>query len=394
VFAGTRVPQALMDYLEGGHSLDEFLDDFPSVSRDQAVAALEALHPATRRQQVRSNAWLVYSILGFALAGCATKPQPEQGTGNREPKTDNRNTTVRPVEIEYRYADVNGVRLHYAEAGDGKLVLFLHGFPEFWYAWKDQLSEFGKDHRAVAVDMRGYNLSSKPPEVEAYRVATLVEDVKQLADQLSSKRFVLVGHDWGGVVAWSFAIAHPDRLEKLVIINAPHPAIFGREIATNPAQQQASLYMLGFRAPGAEAALSANNYAALVDGILGEGLKQGYISQQDRAAYIEAWSQPGALTGGLNYYRASGVGSGPAAGGPTGAGSGAPQTASMSVRVPTLVIWGERDQYLLTGNLKGLEEFVSDLRIEQVPDAGHWIVHEKRELVNGVIRGFLSGRGW
>ncbi len=343
---------------------------------------------------MRSNAWLVYSVLGFALAGCAATPQPEQGTVNREPTTANRNTTVRPVETAHRYADVNGVRLHYAEAGDGKLILFLHGFPEFWYAWKDQLSEFGKDHRAVAVDMRGYNLSSKPPEVEAYRLATLVEDIKQLADHLGAKRFVLVGHDWGGVVAWSFAIAHPDRLEKLVIINAPHPAIFGREIATNPAQQQASQYMSQFRAPGAEAALSANNYAALADGILGEGIKQGYITEQDRVAYIEAWSQPGALTGGLNYYRAMGGASGPGAGGAPNAGSGAPSAASFAVRVPTLVIWGERDQFLLTGNLKGLEEFVPDLRIEQVPDAGHWIVHQKRELVNRVMRGFLSGAGW
>ncbi|MBC7790751.1 MAG: alpha/beta hydrolase, partial [Anaerolineae bacterium] len=233
--------------------------------------------------------------------------------------------------MEHRYADVNGVRLHYATQGDGKLMLFLHGFPEFWYAWKGQLSEFGKDHRAVAVDMRGYNLSSKPAEVEAYRMATLVEDIKQLADHLGAKQFVLVGHDWGGVVAWSFAMTHPDRLEKLVIINAPHPAIFGREIATNPAQQQASMYMLEFRAAGAEAALSANNHAALVDGLLGEGLRQGYMTEQDRAAYVEAWSQPGALTGGLNYYRASGVGSAPTAAA-SGAGGGAPPAANFQVR--------------------------------------------------------------
>src|ERR1700733_6203670 len=158
------------------------------------------------------------------------------------------------------YAEVNGVRLYYVEEGKGPLILFLHGFPEFWYAWKDLLPEFAKDHRAVAVDMRGYNLSSMPEAVDAYQVPILVEDVRALAEHLGYKKFVLVGHDWGGVVAWSFAIAPPKYLEKLVIVNAPHLALFARELANNPAQQKASQYILMFRGPQAEQILSANNY--------------------------------------------------------------------------------------------------------------------------------------
>ena len=123
--------------------------------------------------------------------------------------------------LKHKYAELNGQRLHYVTAGKGKLIIFLHGFPEFWYEWKNQLAEFGRDYQAVAPDMRGYNLSSKPGEVEQYQVKYLVEDLRALAEKLGHKKFILVAHDWGGAVAWAFAMAHPDRLEKLVIINAP-----------------------------------------------------------------------------------------------------------------------------------------------------------------------------
>jgi pimeloyl-ACP methyl ester carboxylesterase len=208
-----------------------------------------------------------------------------------------------------KYVQVNGVRLHVVTAGKGPLILFLHGFPEFWYEWKDQLREFGTDHLAVAPDMRGYDLSDKPEPLDQYKINVLVEDVRALGDHFShQKKFVLVAHDWGGAVAWSFAIAHPEMLEKLVIINAPHPGVFGRLLTSDPAQQQASQYMLMFRSPQAEQTLSANNYAALVAAVLGEGLKNGVFTEDDKQAYIKAWSQPGALTGGLNYYRAAQVG--------------------------------------------------------------------------------------
>jgi pimeloyl-ACP methyl ester carboxylesterase len=157
--------------------------------------------------------------------------------------------------LRHEYADLNGIRLHYVTAGEGKLIMFAHGFPEFWYEWKNQLAEFGRDYRAVAPDMRGYNLSSKPADVDQYRVGYLVEDLRALAEHLGHKKFVLVGHDWGGAVAWAFAIFHPDYLEKLIIINAPHPGVFERELRENPAQQRASQYMLMFRSARAEQTL-------------------------------------------------------------------------------------------------------------------------------------------
>jgi pimeloyl-ACP methyl ester carboxylesterase len=297
---------------------------------------------------------------------------------------------ARPV-LNDSYVRVNHVRLHYVSAGKGPLVVFLHGFPEFWYEWKDQLTEFGKDHLAVAPDMRGYNLSDKPAELAQYQMTALVEDVRALGEHFSrQKKFVLVGHDWGGAVAWAFAIAHPEMLEKLVIVNAPHPGIFGRLLDSDPAQQQASQYMLMFRSPQAEATLSANNYATLVNIVLGTGLKSGVFTEEDKAAYLKAWSQPGALTGGLNYYRANQVGP-PAPGQAASASTRnfAKDRNTLIVKVPTLVIWGEQDTALLTQNLDGLDQFVPRLTIKRIPDGSHWVIHEKREQVNREIRVFL-----
>ncbi len=290
-----------------------------------------------------------------------------------------------------QYVEVNGVRLHCVTAGKGPVILFLHGFPEFWYEWKDQLAEFGKDHLAVAPDMRGYNLSEKPADLDQYKIAKLVEDVRQLGDHFSHhKKFVLVAHDWGGAVAWAFAIAHPEYLERLVIINAPHPGVFGRLLASDAAQQQASQYMLMFRSPQAEQNLSGNNYATLVSIVLGSGLKSGVFTEDDQRAYIKAWSEPGALTGGLNYYRANALGP-PAPGESVDSGksSGAFVTGSLIVKVPTLVIWGEKDTALLTQNLDGLDQFVPQLTIKRIPDGTHWVIHEKRDEVNQDIREFI-----
>jgi len=289
------------------------------------------------------------------------------------------------------YVKVNGVRLHYVSAGKGPLILFLHGFPEFWYEWKDQLAEFGKDHLAVAPDMRGYNLSDKPAELDQYRINVLVEDVRALGDHFShGKKFVLVAHDWGGAVAWAFAIQHPEMLEKLVIVNAPHPGVFGRLLASDAAQQKASQYMLMFRSPEAEKTLTANDYGFLVNIVLGDGLKNGVFTEEDKQAYIKAWSQPGALTGGLNYYRANQTG--PAQPGqPPSAGRGnfAVDPNALMVKVPTLVIWGEKDTALLTQNLDGLDKFVPQLTIKRIPDGSHWVIHEKRDVVNADIREFV-----
>jgi epoxide hydrolase 4 len=290
--------------------------------------------------------------------------------------------------IQHSFVDINGVRLHYVQAGSGRLVLFLHGFPEFWYAWRNQLADFGRDFLAVAPDMRGYNLSSKPSEVEKYEIRLLIADIVALIRHLGAVTCCLVGHDWGGAVAWAVAITSPQIVEKLVIINAPHPAIFERELRENPAQQQASQYMLWFQTPQVEEIISANNFAQFQEGILEPLLRKGIFTESDRQAYLNAWSQPGALTGGLNYYRAAKIG-------PPGASHATSflttaASRSLEVTVPTLVIWGEKDPYLLTANLDGLREYARNLRIERLPDATHWVVHEKPTIVNSLIRSFIT----
>lgn len=290
--------------------------------------------------------------------------------------------------LKHEFADVNGVRLHYARAGQGKLILFVHGFPEFWYAWKNLLPEFGRDHLAVAPDMRGYNLSSKPADVADYAVPLLVDDLRALAKSLGHEKFILVAHDWGGGVAWSLAIHHPECLEKLVIINAPHPVPFERELARNPAQQAASQYMLLFRSPKAEAALSANGYAFLSDAVLTRGLKKGHFNEDDRQAYLTAWSQPGALTGSLNWYRAAGIG--PPTSMDAMARSFEPSAGPSKVDVPTLVIWGEKDQALVKENLDGLDQYVPDLTVRRIADGTHWVIHEQPAMVAAHIREFLA----
>src|SRR5229473_3075672 len=225
------------------------------------------------------------AFLPALLFICANGQQKPPG------KNEGKAKEAKAPMLKHEYAEVNGQRLHYVTAGKGKLIMFVHGFPEFWYEWKNQLAEFGRDYQAVAPDMRGYNLSSKPAEVDQYQIKYLVEDLRALAEKLGNKKFILVAHDWGGAVAWAFAIAHPDRLEKLVIINAPHPGVFQRELRDNPAQQKASQYMLMFRSPQAEKRLSENGYALLSKIVLSNR------TEEDRKAYIEAWSQPGAITG-------------------------------------------------------------------------------------------------
>lgn len=289
-------------------------------------------------------------------------------------------------DAEDGYADVNGVRLHYVSCGSGPLILFLHGFPEFWLTWRRQLIDLGRDHRAVAVDMRGYNLSSRPKKVSDYEVPVLVADVEALADHFGAKKFVLVGHDWGGAVAWAFAIAHPERLEKLVIINAPHPAIFTRQLTENPGQQSASKYMLMLRSPLAETLLSVGGYAGLLrvfDGLR----KQALFGEDERAAYVLAWSRPGGLTGALNYYRATKL---PGISAHSDGSSVEVPPNYARVTVPTLVIWGEQDEYLRPENLDGLERFVPNLTVKRLPDASHWVMREKADEVNAYIREFVG----
>jgi len=293
-------------------------------------------------------------------------------------------------EFVSRFADVNGIRLHYVSVGEGPLILFVHGFPEFWGEWEQQLIEFGRDHQAVALDMRGYNLSEKPANIKEYAVGKLVDDLKGLAEHLGHERLTLVAHDWGGAVAWSFANSHPEMLESLVIINSPHPGVFARELLSNPEQQAASAYMLAFRKPDAEAVLSENSYAKLVEAVFTFG-SHWEFSEAVRRKYIAAWDQHGALTGGLNYYRIS-----PLYPPETEADENRVRSIAdlprevFAVSVPTLVIWGEADTALLPCLLEGLDHYIDDLTIRRIPDGSHWVIHEQPGKVNGLIREFIA----
>lgn len=289
--------------------------------------------------------------------------------------------------MKSQYAAPDGIRLHYIEAGAGLPMLFVHGFPEFWYAWECQLAEFSKDHRAVALDMRGHNLSDKPADAKAYRPKHLVADLRGMIDHLGGKAIV-VAHDWGGAAAWNLATAHPERIEKLVIINSPHPVAFARELRNSPAQQQASAYMNWLRRPGAAEKLLEDDCARLVAMLRQSTSDPGWLTPELLARYREAWTQPGAMDASLNFYRASPLH--PAAPGEPADTVPDLQPQDFTVRVPTLVIWGERDAALLPGLLDGLDACVSDLHIARIPDASHWVIHEQPAQVNRLIREFLD----
>ena len=294
--------------------------------------------------------------------------------------------------IRHGFAGTNELKLHYAASGpsDGHLLLFLHGFPEFWYAWRHQLADLGGKYLCAAPDLSGYNLSSKPPDVARYRTKRLIDDVVAFAAQFSLKRkFTLIAHDWGGALAWAFAIKRPELIDRLVIVNAVHPGAFQREIAKNPAQAAASQYIHELRAEGAEARYAANDYALLWRS-LAKTAEAGHLSAADRAAFVRAWSEPGALTGMFNWYRAMRMD-------PPKPGA-APQAevyndAALMVRVPALVIWGMQDTSLLPGCVDGLERWVPGVEVRRVDDATHWIVHEKARLVSDTIRAWLGPKG-
>jgi len=289
--------------------------------------------------------------------------------------------------IRSRFVDLdNGQRLHTLETGSGPLLMFLHGFPEYSGMWRRQLEHFGATHHCVAPDQRGHNLSSKPPAVRDYRAKPLVDDVVQLATALGHDRTTLVAHDWGGAIAWNVAAWHPERVEKLVILNAPHPITFLRELRNNPAQVEASAYMTFFRTDKAERVLAEDQYRRLKRVTLEQwGANGGDASPQTMNGYVDAWSQPGALTAMLNWYRASPLH-------PPEPEAALPDldAAQFRVTVPTLVIWGERDSALLPGVLDGLEDHVDDLRVERIADASHWVVHERGERVNALIERFIA----
>ncbi|MCD6681201.1 MAG: alpha/beta fold hydrolase [Burkholderiaceae bacterium] len=301
------------------------------------------------------------------------------------------NAQQRPI-LDGRYARVGTaerpLRLHYASCGDERmpLLLMLHGFPEGWFAWRELMPAFAARFHGVAPDLRGYGRSDKPEGVGAYRVAELVADVDALVDALGHARCVLVGHDWGGVLAWAFAIAHPERVERLVILNAPHPVLFAEALAHDPRQQAASAYMNWLRRPGSETALARDGFARL-DAMLESMGGASWLDAARRAEYHEAWGTPGALAASVNYYRASPLHP------PDDDARGALpalDAARFVVRVPTLVVWGERDLALLPSLLDGLDRVVPQLRLVCLAEATHWLVHEAPQRVAAEIAAFVD----
>jgi epoxide hydrolase 4 len=293
--------------------------------------------------------------------------------------------SLAPENLAHDYATVNGVSLHYAHAGAGPLIVFLHGFPQCWFEFRHQLAEFSRDHLAVAPDLRGYNLSGKPQALHEYGVFAGVEDLRQLVENLGYERFILVGHDWGGAIAWSFALHYPEMLERLVVLSAPHPALFERELRANPEQQEASQYMLALRAPNSEELLAADDH-----GVLRTQFDQlEFLSRDEVNVYHEAWQQPGALTGMVSWYRREGLGPATEDGTPSH-GDYARESYSQIVAVPTLVLYADGDLYTRPGCHRGLEDYVPDLRFKNFKGHSHWLPDELPEVVNAEIREFIA----
>lgn len=293
------------------------------------------------------------------------------------------------MEIAFGQHDTGEVLLHYAEMGpkDAPLILCLHGFPEYWVAWKAVMGELAGDFRLVAPDQRGFKLSSKPLEVAAYRGRHLVADIASLADHLSPDRpFVLAGHDWGASVAYAYAFRHAARLTHLVIANGVHPVCFQRAILDDPEQRQASQYMRLLRSERAEHLLAEDGFRRLVGMIEGFSTTS-FMDDETRAAYIDTWSRPGALTAMLNWYRASPI-LVPDPGAPAAM---PPELAQgdFTLPMPHLILWGEADQALRPSTFAGLVEYAPALSVRRFADASHWILHEKPTEVAEAIRDFL-----
>jgi epoxide hydrolase 4 len=280
--------------------------------------------------------------------------------------------------IQHRFADLPGVRLHVVEAGAGPLVVLLHGFPEAWFAWQHQIPALvAAGYRVLAPDMRGYNLSDKPKGLDRYRIEYLAGDVAALIRWAGAERAIVVGHDWGAVVAWNFAMRYPEMLERLVILNVPHPALM-RKALCKPRQLLRSSYMFFFQLPWLpEAASLADNALVLRKILEMDPVCKGAFSPEDIERYVTAMKQPGALTGGMNYYRALFRQ-------PRG------QSRTRPIQAPVLVIWGEQDRYLGKELADPPKRLVPNARVERLPDASHWVQNDRPERVNQLLLDFLA----
>jgi pimeloyl-ACP methyl ester carboxylesterase len=270
----------------------------------------------------------------------------------------------------------NGISLHYVIEGDGPLMLLLHGFPEFWYSWRHQIPAFSDRYKVVALDLRGYNDSDKPEGVKAYRMPELVADIHGAITALGYQRCILVGHDWGGAIAWSFVNSYPDQVEQLIVLNLPHPAKFMEGLKT-PQQLLRSWYIGFFQLPILpELLLQAGNCQLIATMLQQTSVDETTFTEADLKAYKEAAAKPGALTAMINYYRnIFEFVDGPSTWQP--------------LTLPTLMIWGEEDVALGKELTYGTEAYVKNLTLKYIPNCSHWVQQEKPQQVNQYINEFL-----
>ena len=274
--------------------------------------------------------------------------------------------------MEEKYIETNGIKLHTMIIGSGEPLLLIHGFPDFWYGWKNIIPGLKDKYRLIIPDMRGFNLSDKPEGAKNYEMKYILNDIKGLSEVLNLGKFNLAGHDWGGAAVWAFAAKYPELLNKLIAINAPHVQIMTKLLSTDDEQRNASRYMLTFRKPNCEKLLMAENFQAIRTMFFGNTIRKGGYNKLDEKKYIEAWSQPGALTGGLNWYRA-------------------PVTNFYGeIKVPTLVIHSMNDTYFTNKILEGLSDYVKDLKILRIENASHWIKIDAPEVVVSSIKEFIG----
>jgi pimeloyl-ACP methyl ester carboxylesterase len=307
------------------------------------------------------------------------------------------------VALEHRMIATNGVRLHCAVDGDGPLIVLLHGFPECWYSWRHQIAALAPRFRVVAPDLRGYNESDKPAGVAPYALSELVADVEGLVEAFGEREAVIVGHDWGGGIAWMFAMERPRMTRRLVVMNCPHPAIFAQHLASNLRQLARSWYMFFFQIPWLpETLLGLNRAWAVGSGIQRSTVCKDALTAEDLRQLREAASRPGALKSAINYYRAALRSPEARASWPAwlrrfvhgdrplpGVRAGLEDWPKIGA--PTLVIWGEADVALGKELTLGMEPlFDGRFEIKYIPLCGHWVQQEQAEVVNGYLLDFLG----
>jgi epoxide hydrolase 4 len=272
------------------------------------------------------------------------------------------------------------VGLHTVTAGpkDGPVVVLLHGFPEFWYGWRHQIEPLAAaGFRVIVPDQRGYNLSSKPSGVAAYALTELVSDVIAIANQLGREKILLAGHDWGAAVAWTATLLHPQRIAKLAVLNVPHPSVMRKFLSTRPRQLLRSWYMFFFQLPWLpEALFSAFNFMVGSRALL-HSSRPGTFSEIDLTQYRAAWSQRRALTGMINWYRAlfrTRV-----------------KFPDKTVHVPTRILWGERDAFLIAEMARESQRYCSNAELFTFANASHWLPHEEPARVSELLIDFFRG---